>query len=378
MLALARKYPGISRRTCARMLEVSGFTASRVAEELIGAKMIREGDPAPEGPARGRGRPSMPLYLNPDADGFAGIDIEARWWRFVVIDFAGKTCYEATHPFEARRSRDEYVDRLRGLLEGEIAACGRRWGKVSAVGIGAPGILDRETGLVEEYRPLTRFERIPLLDVCRMVTNKPTFVSHNHVTLAASDLWLRPHSEHESTFHAVVRSGIGGVLTDRGRLFCGSHGTAGELGRLPVDVTKEGNRLLEDVSGLRALRTRLPKAPTAFWRGDEAAVASVWGKKRARETLTEAMTVLGRALAGAAILLDPDRFVVHSPILREDNALWPVLSEAFNAGLGPVIGRHLRLRASTLPEEAAAIGAALLAMERKYPTTAEWLSVPGG
>jgi predicted NBD/HSP70 family sugar kinase len=377
VLALVRKYPGLSRQDCARRLELSAFTLSRVVGELVDEGLLREGPAAVAGAPSRQGRPATPLAVNPGAVCMAGIDLEASWWRFVVVDFAGQERFRMVQPFTDRASPAAYCNCLRALFERARKACGKLWRKVAGMGVAAPGLLDVDRGVIAAYQPLPGFEQVPIRDLYAEVSRRPTFVLHNVLSLAAADLWRRAGSETETTFHAVVRSGIAGVLTDRARVVRGSHGLAGELGHLRVNLGARRGRSLQEVAGLQALRRDLRQVSPALWTGGPEAVADALETPGARRTLSRAMGCLGRALAGVAALTDPDRVVVHSPLFREPNALWPLVMAGFAEALCPELGRRVVLERSELAETAAASGAALFALNCLHPAAADPLSLPG-
>lgn len=377
ILTLVRKYPGLSRQDCARRLELSTFTLSRVVGKLIQDGLLREEDSRPNGTASRTGRPATPLTVNADAAFFAGIDLEASCWRFVVVDFAGTERFRLMKAISKRKTPQRYHGDLQAFFEEARSACGALWESVAGLGIAAPGLLNVEEGVIEVYHPLPGFEKIEILNLYREIFGRPTFLLHNVVSLAACDLWLRPGSEDEVTFHAVVRSGIAGVLTDRRRVFRGSHGLAGELGDWSVDLGSGASGCLQDIAGLQALRHALADAERDLWAGVPEAVDRALRKPRSERCLKRAMHALGFALAGVAALLDPDRIVVYSPLLSESNALWPLLHEAFLSRINPAFSGRMVFARSEQTETAAAVGAALFALNNAYPATAAPLRFPG-
>ena len=151
-LTLVRKFPGISRQELAKRMRVSTFNISRLTPVLIEEGTIIEDKPLND--ASTLGRPSLPLRINPDYEYFAGVDIEAHTWRFIVIDFAGNLIYSREEPFKTCTTREEFIAQLERLLQENIAACGNIWRKVRALGIGGPGFIDNATGTIQNYEIL--------------------------------------------------------------------------------------------------------------------------------------------------------------------------------------------------------------------------------
>ncbi|MCK5802019.1 MAG: ROK family transcriptional regulator [Lentisphaeria bacterium] len=368
-LALVRRFPGISRQECARLLGVSTFSVSRLARQLIDENIVQESDPEPT-PGAGQGRPSLPLRLNGDHEFYAGVDLEALHWRFVVIDFAGNPVHRVEHAFHRCANSAAYAELLSHLLSEEVRKCGALWTRVRALGVAAPGRLDSTSRTITEYATLPGFRNIPILDLHHSASGKPVTVLNNVACLAVHDLWHHapPDSSERIDLHAAVRSGIGCVLTYRGRILSGSHNHAGHLGSFPVPGPDGLTVPLETLAGISALRARLPDAPDGLWRGETKAVRQAMENSDFGVVLSTAMQALARTLAGTAAILDPGEIVLHSPLFREENELWKMLVELYECSQQSDAGRETTLCRSQTAEFGPAIGAGLHALEQHYPT----------
>jgi len=358
-LALIRRYPGISRQSCARKMGVSTFNISRLAPTLIDKGMIIEGE---ADSANNCGRPSTPLFLNPEYQYFAGIDIEAEQWRFAIIDFCGNFVYSWSHAFSECQSRNDYIEQLSSLINHAMAAAGDKWAKVAALGIGAPGFVDHETGIVESYEILSEFKRVPLLDICSLASGKPSFIAHNIFCLATHSLWKKDGAENEVIIHAAIRSGISVTFNIKDNVYCGRNWHAGELGLFLVN-----GKPLQETAGLSALRRQLPGLDERFWHGDPDVVTEIFRRWTVKKIISQAMDDIAVCLANAAALLDNDEIIVYSTLFLQENRIWEMLVEAFEKqrsaqGLGT-----LKVIRSVNSEFNAAAGAAFYALEQQYP-----------
>ncbi len=361
-LSLLRKYPGISRQECAKRMRVSTFNITKLTPELIKQGMVLEDAPAIVASAS-RGRPSQPLRLVSDYEYFAGIDIEASQWRFVILDFAGNIVHSRIEPFRGCETRGEYIALLEALFKKAISDCGPMWGKVSALGIGAPGFLNSKNGVVERYEILPEFRDIPLLELCRNISGKDACIVNNICNLATNDLWKRPDSDKNIVLYVAVRSGISTALNIRGGVYRGSGGKAGEAGLCVFP----GKGILQETAGLSALKKKLPELPEAFWQGDKEVICREFAKDETKQVMCEALELLGAALANIAALLDPDEIVVYSSIFSSENILWKKIRDEFVKTREKQQLPLTFFRRAGNSELNAASGAALYAMEQAYP-----------
>jgi predicted NBD/HSP70 family sugar kinase len=358
-LALVRRHPGISRQNCAQKMGVSTFNVSRMTPTLIEKGMITEGE---SDPANSCGRPSTPLFLNPEYQYFAGIDIEAEQWRFAIIDFSGNLIHSWSRTFSKCQSRNEYIEQLSTLIKQAITESGEKWEKVAAIGIGAPGFLDHETGIVENYEILSEFKRIPLLDICSLASSKPSFITHNISCLATHSLWKKDGAENEVIIHAAIRAGISVAFNIKDNIYYGRKRHAGELGLFLIN-----GKTVQETAGITALKQTLPDLDERFWHGVPEAINEAFRRRTVKKVISQAMDNISVCLANAAALLDNDEIIVYSTLFSQENPIWELLRDSFEKhrkaqGLEP-----LKISCGIDSEFNAAVGAALYALERQYP-----------
>ncbi|MFW5798100.1 MAG: ROK family transcriptional regulator, partial [Planctomycetota bacterium] len=296
VLARVRRHPGTSRQQLAEALHTSTYSMSTTVREMVEQRLLVEGEPIEGGAI---GRPSVPLEVNPEVELTAGVDIEAEAWRLVLMDFAGGVVYRHEQPMPGTTCRDDVVQALTSMLKRRITSCRRRWPRVASLGVAAPGFIDHEAGIVEQYNMVEGFERIPLRDLYATLTGLPTTLAWNIRCLARWDQWQRQAVADRVTLCVAVRSGIGAVLFEGADVFRGSHKLAGELGLFPLD-----DGVLEQRIGMRALARQVTGLPRGFTRGVPEAIERAWAKPAVRRELTDRLHDLARVLAGLCTMLD--------------------------------------------------------------------------
>ncbi len=364
LLALIRKNPGISRRDCAIRMGVSTYNISQAVLLLIAKGMILEKKSEPA--KKDRGRPSTPLYLNKEYQYFAGIDIEAIQWRFVIIDFTGNIVFSQISSFQKCRSRVGYIEQLESLLRKSINTAGTLWEKVDSIGIGAPGFFNQKTGIIESYTVLPNFEKIPVLDICRKISKKPSFITHNIFNLVTYALWKKNTNQKkitETTVHVAIRSGISIAFNVEDRIYCGSNCRAGEMGLFMVN-----SKPLQKIAGISALKKLLPNLNDNFWHGDINAIKNAYRKKEVKFIIDQAMDDIALCLANVAVLLDNDEIVVYSTIFPSENIIWEKLYSSFKKYRSAQKLKNIKFICGSNSELNVACGAALHALEQRYKT----------
>lgn len=150
--------------------------------------------------------------------------------------------------------------------------------------------------------------------------------------------------------YVTVSTGIGAALVADGRLLRGTHGMAGEIGHYPL--ADEGRCSCGRVGHLEALASgtaiarratdelaggapsRLAGGPVEASDVDAAARA---GDELARRVLADAGALVGRALAIAALTVDPDVICLGGGVSQAGGAFWdPLLRVVGEQTLRPV------------------------------------------
>ncbi len=259
-------------------------------------------------------------------------------------------------------------------MMGRIADLARELGPGACLGIGVPGLVDQERGLVTHSPNLAPMEGYPLRrELARELDLAETAIAlENDACVAAlGEHWLGGARGLDNVLMVTLGTGVGGGLILGGSLYTGSTGLAAEIGHISVDPG--GRRCgcgslgcLEALASAgaasrRALELNLP--------GD---LVELTGKARAGdlaclEFLHTIGLDLGRGLGTALMLLDLDAFLIGGGF----GAALDLLREGVEDGiLERSYGRtrsELRILPAELGADAGWIGAAYLGSRSSSP-----------
>lgn len=171
------------------------------------------------------------------------MDWGGTWIRAATVDANGQVRWQdrtpTPNPQEASQSL--LVDAARALLDKAIAQCG---GAAPGVGIAVAGPVDAETGTLYDPPNLKALDGVSLKSLWQRELGCPVYVG-NDATLAALGEYhygagreSREHGSPPKTLvYMTISTGIGGGVVDRGQMFLGARGLAGEVGHMTIDHT---------------------------------------------------------------------------------------------------------------------------------------------
>lgn len=299
-----------------------------------------------------------------------GIDIGGTGIKAGRIGSEGGVEASRHRPTPATEPPGVMVSLLAELI-GELTPSG---GGPPSIGIGCAGLVDHERGSVYSSPNLPGWsEAVPLADlVARAVSARPVVLNDANAFVLAE--WrLGAGRGASSLVGLTLGTGVGGGIVLGGRLWTGCHGTAGEIGHMPIladgpPCACGGRGCFEALVGTHAILTRYRshRNPLENPEGEsltplEIAERARAGEGAAKETWRETGRLLGLGLVGLTHLLDPERFVIGGGVAGAAEFLLPE-AEATLREAAMLPARLLpSLSIASLGPDAGWIGAALAA-----------------
>jgi len=270
----------------------------------------------------------------------------------------------------ATRGGDEVRSSVTETLAELAEAAGVPVDGFAAVGLGIPGLVDREAGTVRHAVNLgLGDEPLSLADHVGDLARAPVVVD-NDVNVAAVGAASALGCPGDLAYLSVG-TGVAAGFVLGGRIRQGAHGAAGEIGHLPVDpggpLCECGQRgCLEAVASGTAIAKRWPSADGAASAASALLAAAAAGDGVAAEVRDEVAAYLAGAVALIAHTVDPQIIVLGGGVAEAGAPLLDAVVDALHARAerSPVLAAlDLAGRVALVPEgvPAGALGAALLA-----------------
>ncbi len=363
VLAAALDRPGPFTRS--ELIATTGLSAPTVgtlAADLMRRDLLHD---LGAGPSSGGRRPAM-MEFNARYGFAAAIDIGPTRTRLALADLRHERLahrvVNTPHALPPRELLGQVAADVRALMQETGVPCNR----LLAVGAGAPGVVNEDTGAVVVAPNLTGWHDVPMREILEDSFHAPVFVE-NDVNLAIlGEHWRGAARGHDTCAFIFVGTGIGAAVLIDGQLHRGHHFMAGEIGFMCmgpqyIDVDFGEHGCLETVAGLPALAARMPREAEkdpAMWISTVAEAAER-GDEEARAAVAETARFIGIAAANVAAVVDPSVIVLGGALFAQA----PRLVEAVNAVTQSISRSPVNVVLSALDKEAPLWGGLLVALK---------------
>jgi glucokinase len=245
------------------------------------------------------------------------------------------------------------------------------------VGVGAPGPLDRERGIVL-VAPNLGWLNFPLRDRVHDRLGLPTTLDNDANCATFGEWWQGAARGSRNVVGLTIGTGIGGGLILNGALYHGASDMAGEVGHTTIDLNgrhcKCGNYgCLEAYASGPAIATRaremmvreegesmIPSMVSGRFEDITAQIvydAAKAGDAVASEIVRDTARYLGAGIANLLNIFNPDTVVIAGGVTAAGDTLFvPLRAEVRRRAFSPAV-RAAKIIPGTLPGTAGVVGA---------------------
>ena len=288
-----------------------------------------------------------------------GIAVSSSHIRAVLLDDHGTAT--STQAFEIA------TDRPLSVQIKEV--CEKTGGKIGAIGIAVPGMVDLKTSKIVDSR-IPELTEVHLKAELGGLTGGNVVIENDINAAAFAEFKIGAGRGRRNIFCAILGEGVGSGLILNGQIWRGSHGFAGEFGLIVVD--EEGARL-EDVASapniVRRTRNRLHQDSTSILSRegedgvnlDDILAAAAEEDDLARLMLERTGFYVGSAIGMVMNVLDVGLIVIGGEVTKAGGVILDSVVQRAKECSSQHSFEATGIVLSELGDDAGAIGAALIA-----------------
>jgi glucokinase-like ROK family protein len=322
------------------------------------------------------------LEFNPKAGFVAGLDIGATHLLVVVADLEATILVTKEEPFSIELGPENGLSQAVHLVKAALEQAAIPRDRVFGVGVGVPGPVDYDAGMVVSPPIMPGWDRVPFRDRLQEALNLPTYLDNDANLGALGEFAYGAGKSVPNLAYIKAASGIGCGLIIDGRIHHGQRGYAGEIGHLTISENGPPCRCgsfgcLESMASGEAIVRRAQAAIHAGQKTslsglqDQLSLAQIaqaahQGDGLSQQLFEEAGRHIGVALAGLINLLNPGRVIVGFGVDESGSLLLAPLQRTVEARTMNGAASDARIVLAQLGRQGVAVGAVTLVLQQTF------------
>ena len=164
-----------------------------------------------------------------------GVDLGGTNLRIAAISTEGQLLEKITLGVKVALGRDHVIGEMCDAIH-RLTDQYRGSGRFVGAGIGVPGIIDMETGMMRKSANLPGWSDYPVRDEIERRLGARVFLENDANVAALGEKWLGAARDVDSMVMITLGTGIGGGIVLNGRIWHGMNGMSGEFGHNPIEL----------------------------------------------------------------------------------------------------------------------------------------------
>ena len=278
-----------------------------------------------------------------------GVDLGGTNLRIAAVSADGQLLEKVTLGTKVALGPDHVITEMCDAIQ-RLSAQYQKAGKFLGAGIGIPGIIDMQTGMLRKSANLPGFEEYPVRDEIERRLRAPVVLENDANVAALGEQWLGAARGVPNMAVVTLGTGIGGGIVLGGKIWHGMNGMSGEFGHVPVESNGYpcgcgSHGCAEQYASASAI-IRMAREAIATGQAPSLAKAAssdpefgaksiynlaIQGDEQARKIFRTFGRYLGILLAGLINVLNLDMFVLGGGVSSAWDAYGPAMFDELRA-----------------------------------------------
>ncbi|MEH7250582.1 ROK family glucokinase [Neobacillus niacini] len=310
-----------------------------------------------------------------------GVDLGGTTTKLAFIDMKGNILHKWEIVTDNSNEGQYITINIAKAIDHKLAELNEQKSKLIGIGMGAPGPVDYQTGIIRNVVNLGWKDNFPLQESLQSLTDLPVVIENDANCAALGEMWNGAGKGASDLVCVTLGTGVGGGVIANGNIVRGSYGAAGEIGHItsipfggaPCNCGKSG--CLETIASatgiVRLAKDELSKTEAQGQLADLYAANGMVtakdvfdcarnGDALAKNIQDDVALHLGMALANIASTLNPEKIVLGGGVSRAGDILLDAVKVNFSMFAFSSVRESTNLTLATLGNDAGVIGAAWL------------------
>ena len=249
LLHLLLKEDGISRVELSRMTGLTKTTVSAIIKEFKDSSIVEESNQISTGNI---GKSPIPLHIKADAIYTIGVHLSRRRVEILLMDARMNIITRMRGEDYKKFGPEGIIDSLFININKIMEYAKKKEINIGAIGIGVPGPLDAQAGVVKHPTKFKGWKDVPLGSIVQKEYGIPVWIENDANVSALAEKWLGSGRNIHNFIYILINEGIGAGVIINDELYQGTFDFVGEIGHF-LCYEQGQFKYLEDIAGVDVL-----------------------------------------------------------------------------------------------------------------------------
>ena len=296
-----------------------------------------------------------------------GVDLGATYIKMGIVDTRARVYSRRKIETPKSAKKALLIDAIIYNIKDIIKASGK---KIHRVGIGVPGPVDSQKGIVHYFPNIKGWKEVPLKAILQKRLGMAIELDNDVNAMTLGEFTFGAGRGSDNLVCITLGTGVGGGIIIGKRLYRGGSMTAGEIGHIPINefgpkCNCAGYACLERYVGNKYI---LERAKNVFGAGITLERLSALARSRDKKAIaiwTDVAEKLSVALIGVVNLLNPDKIVIGGGVSGAGSLILTPLAKQIKSRAMKDQARHVKIVLAALGPDAGIIGSSLLGVAER-------------
>ena len=305
-----------------------------------------------------------------------GVDLGGTKISTALSNLNGEVISQTTVPTNANEGEIPVLNRIIESVDKVIKDGSVTYKEVKAIGIGVPGALDIEKGLIL-FTPNLPFKNFNVVEPLKKKFEIPVFIDNDANVATIGEYMFGAGKGAKDVIFFTVSTGVGGGAVLNGNIYRGNTSNAMEIGHMTVapggprcncgnigcvEATSSGTAIAK--RGQEALSS---KVETSLRKYDtitsyEVFTEAAAGEAVCKEMIDNALNYLGIAVANAVSIFDPAVVIIGGGVSKAGDIVFDTVRKVVDKRCFKSMAESVKIVPAGLGTDAGVIGAVALAL----------------
>ncbi|TFG93382.1 MAG: ROK family transcriptional regulator [Candidatus Atribacteria bacterium] len=356
LLHLLLKEDGISRVELSRMTGLTKTTISAIIKGFKDSGIVEESNQVSTGNI---GKSPIPLHIRADAVCTIGVHLSRQRVETLLMDAQMKIITSNIGEDYTRFGPEGIIDSLFTNINKIMEYAKKKEIEIGAIGIGIPGPLDAQTGVVKRPPKLKGWIDVPLGSIVQKEYGIPVWIENDANVCALAEKWLGGERNIHNFICILLNEGIGAGVIINDELYQGAYDFVGEIGHF-LCYEQGQFQFLEDIAGVDVLLYLANSHGLSVKNLEKMAELVQQDNQIAKSIVEKVATWIGSAIVNAIHMIGPQTVFIGGKMI--------VLGEPLIQPIREIVSHYLfgeqtvNIQFSSISSNAVSSGAGIYAM----------------